>query len=154
MTERRTRVLFVCTGNSARSQMAEALLRWAYGGRFDVASAGTAPQPVHPLTIRALAGIGVDGAGARSKSVNELLGQSFDYVITVCDDAREACPVFPGEAAREHWSLEDPARATGTEAERLAAFERIRDEIATRLAAFVAAIRGPGEPEHGVEVGR
>lgn len=154
MTKGRITVLFVCTGNSARSQMAEALLGWAYGGSFDVMSAGTNPQPVHPLTIRALAAIGIDASGARSKSVNELLGQSFDHVITVCDDAREACPVFPGEAAREHWSLEDPARATGTEAERLAVFERIRDEIATRLAAFVAAIREAGQRDDGVEVGR
>jgi len=114
------RVLFVCTGNSARSQMAQAILGRLGGTDFDVHSAGTHPGGVNPLTIRALSGIGVDWSGARSKSVVEYLDEHFDYVITVCDQAREACPVFPGEHASIHWGFDDPATATGTEDARLA----------------------------------
>jgi arsenate reductase len=133
------RVLFVCTGNSARSQMAEAVLRQIGKGRFETFSAGTEPRGVNPLTVRALAGVGIDASGARSKSVTEFLGQRFDYVVTVCDRARESCPVFPGGAASLHWGFDDPAEATGSETERLAEFERVLREITTRLRIFAEA---------------
>jgi arsenate reductase len=133
------RVLFVCTGNSARSQMAEAVLREIGKGAFETYSAGTEPRGVNPLTVRALASAGLDISGARSKPVSEFLGQPFDYVVTVCDRARETCPVFPGGANALHWGFDDPAEATGTEAERLAVFERVLGEISTRLRAFAPA---------------
>ena len=119
------RVLFVCTGNSARSIMAEALLRRHGSDRFEVHSAGTDPRGVNPLTLRVLADAGIDASWARSKSVNEFLGQRFDYVITVCDQARQVCPVFPGVHESLHWGYEDPAEATGTEEERLRVFKRV-----------------------------
>src|SRR5512143_135382 len=131
------RVIFVCTGNSARSQMAEALLRKEGGPAFEVVSAGVDPKGVNPLTIRALAEIGIDIRGARSKSVTEFLGQRFDYVITVCDRARESCPVFPGGVQTLHWGFDDPAEATGTEVERYAVFTRVMSEIARRIRSFV-----------------
>jgi arsenate reductase len=132
------RVLFLCTGNSARSQMAEGLLRHLAGDRYAVFSAGTHPSVVNPLAIAAMREIGSDISGHRSKSLTEFLDQPFDYVITVCDQAAEACPVFPGPAQRLHWSFPDPAAATGTEAERLAAFRAVRDAIAARLRAWLA----------------
>jgi arsenate reductase len=138
--ERPARVLFVCTGNSARSLMAEALLRRDAGDLVEVVSAGVDPRGVNPLTVRALERIGVDSTGLRSKPVAEFLGQSFDFVITVCDKARESCPVFPGGGETLHWDLEDPATATGSEAERLAVFERVRDGIAERVRAFLPAV--------------
>ena len=116
--------------------MAEALLRQEAGGAFDVVSAGVDPKGVNPLTIRALASAAIDIAGARSKSVGEFLGQPFDYVITVCDRARESCPVFPGGAQTLHWGFDDPAVATGTEAERYAVFERVMAQIARRIRTF------------------
>ena len=132
------RVLFLCTGNSARSQMAEGYLRHVAGERFDVASAGMAPTAVNPLAIAAMREIGIDISRHRSKTAGSLLDESFRYVVTVCDNAGERCPVFPGAVTRFHWSLQDPAAATGTDAERLAVFRRIRDEIAARIDAFVA----------------
>lgn len=135
------RVLFVCTGNSARSQMAEALLGRAGGPAFDVHSAGTTPGHVNPLTIRALGGIGIDWTGARSKSVIEYLDETFDYVITVCDQAREACPVFPGEHASIHWGFDDPAAAVGTDDERVAEFRRVLGEIGLRIEPFAEVAR-------------
>ncbi len=138
-SERPIRVLFVCTGNSARSQMAEALLREYGKGSFETFSAGTEPKGVNPLTVRALSNVGIDISGARSKSVTEFLGQPFDYVVTVCDRARESCPVFPGGGESIHWGFDDPAEATGTEPERLAVFERILGEISTRLRLFSPA---------------
>ncbi|HXI46855.1 MAG TPA: arsenate reductase ArsC [Candidatus Acidoferrales bacterium] len=132
-----TRVIVVCTGNSARSQMAEALLRRDGGDAFEVVSAGVDPRDINPLTIRVLGEVGIDIAGARSKSVTEFLGQSFDYVITVCDRARESCPVFPGGGATLHWGFDDPAEAEGTEAERLAVFRRVLGEISGRVRQFV-----------------
>jgi arsenate reductase len=143
------RILFVCTGNSARSQMAEALLGRYGGGDFEAMSAGTEPKAVNPLTIRALAEIGIDWSGARAKSVNEFLDERFDHVITVCDTARQACPVFPGEHASHHWSFEDPAAASGTEDERLVVFRRILGQISARLKTFVEVARR----EAGVRAG-
>lgn len=131
------RVLFVCTGNSARSIMAEALLRRHGGDDFEVFSAGTEPRGVNPLTIRVLEEAGLSTEGLRSQSVREFLGQEFDYVITVCDQAREACPVFPGSHNSLHWGYDDPAAATGTEEERLAAFRRVITQLGNRIALFV-----------------
>ncbi len=131
------RVLFVCTGNSARSQLAEALLQHRGGSAFEVYSAGTEPRGVNPFTLRALAEVGIDWSAARSKSVDEFIGQPFDYVITVCDRARQSCPVFPGSFNSLHWGLEDPAEVEGSDAEKLAAFERTRVEVMTRLHPFI-----------------
>lgn len=130
------RVLFVCTGNSARSIMAEALLRHHGGRRFEVCSAGTEPRGVNPLTLRVLEDAGIDATGARSKSVSEYLGETFDYVVTVCDEARQVCPVFPGVHESLHWGYEDPAEAEGTEEERLAAFRRVFIQIGERVRQF------------------
>jgi arsenate reductase len=135
----RKRVLILCTGNSARSQMAEGLLRHEAGGKFEVASAGVEPSHVRPQAIAAMREIGIDISGHRSKSVDEFAGQEFDYVITVCDNAKERCPVFPGQTRRIHWSFDDPAAAEGDEAARLAVFRRVRDEIRTRLREFIAS---------------
>lgn len=134
------RVLFLCTHNSARSQMAEALLRELGAGRFATCSAGTEVTRVHPLAVRALAEVGIDIAGARSKHLSEYLGQDFDYVVTVCDSAAESCPVFPGTPARIHWSFPDPSAATGTEEERFRAFQRVRDDITHALEAWVRTV--------------
>jgi arsenate reductase len=125
----RARVLFLCTHNSARSQMAEGLLRHLAGDRFEAHSAGTEATRVRPLAILAMDEIGVDITGQESKILERYLGEPFDYVITVCDDANEACPFFPGAKNRLHWPFEDPARAEGSEEERLAIFRRVRDEI-------------------------
>lgn len=139
----RQRVLFLCTGNSARSQMAEGLLRQMAGDRFEVASAGVAPTYVRPEAIKAMQEIGVDISDHRSRSVDEFNEQEFDYVITVCDNANEQCPVFPGSTQRIHWSFEDPAAAEGDEQARLSVFRRVRDEIHRRLTLFAAATTNP-----------
>ncbi len=138
----RKRVLILCTGNSARSQMAEGILRHDGGPGFEVESAGTHPSTVRPEAIEAMRELGVDISGHRSKSVDELAEHEFDYVITVCDNARESCPVFPGTTERIHWSFEDPAAVEGDWETRLASFRRIRDEIRERLGGFVAEHRG------------
>ena len=130
---RKRRVLFLCTHNSARSQMAEGLLRHLAGNRFEVVSAGTEATQVRPLAIRSMGEIGVDISGQESETLDRYLDQPFDYVITVCDDAKEACPFFPGASARLHWSVEDPSRAAGSEEERLAVFRRVRDELRRRI---------------------
>ncbi len=130
------RVLILCTGNSARSQMAEGLLRRDAGERFDVESAGTKPSVVRPEAIAAMKESGIDISGHRSKHLDEFEGQRFDYVITVCDNARESCPVFFGAAKRLHYSFDDPAALNGTEEERLAVFRRVRDELRAYLAEF------------------
>lgn len=132
------RVLFVCTGNSARSQMAEALLLRAGGRAFVAASAGTHPRGVHPDTVRVLAEVGIDWSGARSTPLVDVLGSHWDRVVTVCDRARQACPVFPGHPQMRHWDLEDPAEVDGDRSERLAAFRRTRDEIARRVGELIA----------------
>lgn len=134
----RQRVLVLCTHNSARSQMAEGLLRALASDRFDVASAGTEATRVHPLAIRAMDELGIDLRGHSSKTVDRLLAEPWDYVITVCDSANERCPLFPGRTTRLHWSFEDPSAATGSEDERLAVFRRVRDAIAARLREWVA----------------
>jgi arsenate reductase len=131
------RVLFLCTGNSARSQMAEGLLRARAGDRFEILSAGTRPSRVRPEASAVLAELGIDISGHRSKSVDEFAGREFEYVITVCDNARESCPVFPAGTTRIHWSFPDPAAVEGDEQTRLAAFRRVRDDIAARLEAWV-----------------
>jgi len=123
------RVLILCTGNSARSQMAEGVLRHDAGDLFEVESAGTKPGIVRPEAIEAMRQVGIDISGHRSKHVEEFAGQHFDYVITVCDNARESCPVFFGAAKRLHHSFEDPAALEGTDAQRLKLFARVRDEL-------------------------
>jgi arsenate reductase (thioredoxin) len=129
----RSRVLFLCTHNSARSQMAEGLLKHLAGDRFETMSAGTEATRVRPLAIRAMEEIGIDISGQESKTLDRYLEESFDYVITVCDDANEACPFFPGAANRLHWSFEDPSRVEGSEKERLAVFRSVRDRIRERI---------------------
>lgn len=127
------KVLFLCTGNSARSQMAEGYLRHIAGGRFEISSAGIAPKGLNPLAVEAMREIGVDISAQRSKDVREFLGAPFHYVITVCSDAREKCPVFPATFKSLHWDIADPAAVTGAHEERLAAFRRARDEIIARI---------------------
>jgi arsenate reductase (thioredoxin) len=136
MSERK-RVLILCTGNSARSQMAEGLLRHLAGDRFEVASAGVSPTQVRPEAITAMREIGIDISRHHSKSVDGFTGQNFDYVITVCDNANEQCPVFPANTKRIHWSFEDPAAVDGDEQTRLSVFRRVRDEILHRLRLFI-----------------
>jgi arsenate reductase len=130
------RVLILCTGNSARSQMAEGLLRNDAGDRFEVKSAGTKPGQVRPEAIAVMKEIGIDISGHRSKHMDEFQDQSFDYVLTVCDNAKESCPVFPGPSKRIHKSFEDPAAFQGTEEERLALFRQVRNEIRDYLKTF------------------
>jgi len=135
------RVLILCTGNSARSQMAEGILRHNGGDAFEVESAGMRPGNVRPEAIQAMREIGIDISGHRSKSVDEFSGQEFDYVITVCDNANESCPVFPGRTERIHWGFEDPAAVEGDESARLVVFRRVRDEIREKLAGFISDIQ-------------
>ena len=130
------RILILCTGNSARSQMAEGLLRHDAGDRFEVFSAGTKASKVRPEAIEAMREIGIDISGHRSKHVDEFLGQPFDLVLTVCDNAKESCPIFPGGTTRIHHSFEDPAEVSGDEQERLEAFRRARDQLRTYLGTF------------------
>ena len=129
-------VLFLCTGNSARSQIAEGLLRHLAGDRFDAFSAGTDPKGLHPQTVSAMKEVGIDVSGHRSKDVKEFLGQKFDYVITVCDRAKQQCPIFPG-AEPIHWGFDDPAAAPV--AEQAKTFVRVREEIHQRLRLFLLA---------------
>jgi len=140
------KVLFLCTGNSARSQMAEALLQLEAARRpagvapLEACSAGTAPKGVHPLTIAALAELGVDWRTSRSKHIEEFLPAPPDLVISVCDNAKESCPTFPARVERLHWPFEDPAAAVGSDAERLAVFRRVRDEIRSRIQQWISAM--------------
>jgi arsenate reductase (thioredoxin) len=135
------RVLILCTGNSARSQMAEGLLGFLSHGSLDAYSAGTKPVGVNPLAIEAMREIGVDISAYRSKSITEFAGQEFDTVITVCDSAAEHCPIFPGAPERIHWSLPDPAAVTGSYEERRAAFRQVRIELESHLHEFLAGVR-------------
>lgn len=132
------RILVVCTGNAARSQMGEAFLSRIPG--IAAASAGTHPAGVHPLTLQVLGEAGIDWSAARSKSVTEMLDEPWDLVLTVCDSAREACPVVPGARRTAHEAFPDPAAATGTEEERLAAFRAVRDAIEARMTALAAKL--------------
>jgi arsenate reductase (thioredoxin) len=141
VVDRPIRVLVVCTGNSARSVMAEALLRQHGGSDFEVHSAGTEPKGINPLTEEVLDEAGLDHSWARSKSVNEFLGQRFDYVITVCDQARQVCPVFPGVHETLHWGYEDPAAVEGSEDQRLAAFRSTLTMMAGRIQSFITLAR-------------
>ncbi len=131
------RVLFVCTGNRARSQMAEGLLRHLASDRFQACSAGTEPKGIARLTVEVMREIGVDVSGQRSKSVAEFAGERFDYVITVCDSARERCPAFPGGGERIHWSVEDPAAAEAGGEPSRQAFRAARDELRARIEGFL-----------------
>ena len=130
------RVLILCTGNSARSQMAEGLLRHDAANAYEVFSAGTKPTHVQPEAITVMQEVGIDISSHRSKSVDELAGRDFDYVITVCDNAKESCPIFPAKTKRIHWSIEDPGGVQGSEEERVTAFRHARDELRARLHAF------------------
>ncbi len=127
------RVLFICTHNSARSQMAEGLLRHLGNERFEVLSAGTEATFVRPMAIQAMAELGIDISHQQSKTLDRYLGEPLDDVITVCDTAAEACPVFPCATRRRHWSFEDPSKATGSEAEQLGVYRKVRDEICSRI---------------------
>lgn len=127
------KVLFLCTGNSARSQMAEGYLRSVAGERFDAMSAGIAPKGLNPLAVQAMREIGIDISSQRSKDVTEFVGTPVQYVVTVCANAREKCPVFPATVKFMHWDLEDPAAVQGTEEEKLASFRKVRDEIVARV---------------------
>lgn len=141
------RVLFLCTGNSARSIIGAAVLQQMAGDAFDVFSAGTHPKGVNPYTVRVLEPLGIDMAGQRSKSMTEYEDQTFDYVITVCDAAAEECPVFPGAPERIHWSFVDPAAVDGSDQDKLRAFQVTVREMKTRLNSFVVvAKRSAGLP--------
>lgn len=141
------RVLFVCTHNSARSQIAEALLKRYGGADFEVHSAGTEVSRVNPYAIRVLGEAGIDWSDARSKSITEFLDQQFDYVITVCDRARATCPVFPGSSNTLHWGLADPSEVEGTDELKLEAFRRTETEVSTRLRPFIeVALRAADRP--------
>jgi protein-tyrosine-phosphatase len=136
----KARVLFLCTHNSARSQMAEGIMRKRSGGNIDVFSAGTEPTAVHPLAIIALQEMGIDIAHQHPKSVQGFLGQNFGYIITVCDRAREVCPVFPGDPVQIHWSFPDPVEVEGSESQRLAAFREIALQLNTRIGYLLLAM--------------
>ena len=140
MTDR-IRVLILCTGNSARSQMAEGLLRHGGGEAFTVESAGIEPSFVRPEAIEVMREIGIDISAHRSKSIDEFTAQPFDYVITVCDNAKQNCPIFPGSAQRIHWSIDDPAAVGGAEQIRLTAFRAARDDLRGRLQEFIASAK-------------
>ena len=145
MPDRPIRVLFVCTHNSARSQIAEALLRDYGGADFEVLSAGTEVSQINAYAVRVLADLGIDWSAARSKPITEFLDQRFDYVITVCDRARQTCPVFPGSENTLHWGLDDPSEVEGSETEKLAAFRQTQLDVSTRLRPFIeVALRAGG----------
>ena len=133
------RVIFVCTHNSARSQMAEGMLRAWGGGRFEAFSAGTVATAIRPEARAVMEEIGIDISGQRSETLEPYLGEPFDWLITVCDQAREACPTLPGVDRQDHWSVDDPSLVAGDEAARLAAFRRARDDLAGRVRSVIAA---------------
>lgn len=135
------KVLILCTGNSARSQMAEGLFRHEADDRYEVHSAGTRPSVVRPEAIAVMHEIGIDISGHRSKSIDEFAGREFDCVITVCDNANQSCPVFPARTLRLHWPLEDPAAVEGSEDQGKAAFRKVRDQIHSRIMAFLAEVK-------------
>jgi arsenate reductase len=139
-------VLFLCTGNSARSQMAEGLLRHLSGGRIEAHSAGTDPKGLNPYAVQAMAERGIDISDHVSKGIEPMLGQSFDRVITVCDRARQSCPAFAGAAEQIHWSIPDPAEADGSDDEVLSAFRTARDDLEARIRAFLSEPARAGLP--------
>ena len=143
---RKQSVLFICTGNTARSQMAQALLEKRAGDRFEVTSAGLEPGTVNPLTVRALQEIGQPTEHLSAKGTTPLLGQHFTHVITVCDRAEQQCPIFPFAANRESWPFEDPAAASGTDEERLAVFRRVREEIDAKITTWLTNQGAPAQP--------
>lgn len=143
----RARVLFLCTGNSARSQMAEALAEQLSEGAVRATSAGSHPKPLHPNAVRVMRARGIDLAGRRSKHLSEFTGQRFDYVISLCDRVREVCPEFPGPPRAIHWSVRDPAREPGTDNQTLPAFERTAAELEMRIGFLLAAIKSTGNEE-------
>jgi arsenate reductase len=148
------RVLFVCTHNSARSQIAEALLGRYGGADFEVFSAGTEATKVNPFAVQVLARVGIDWSNARSKTITQFLGERFDYVITVCDRAKETCPVFPGSENTLHWGLDDPSEVVGSDAEKLAAFDQTMTEVSARLRPFIEiALRAAGRGRHAAVPG-
>ncbi len=139
MSDQPTRILVLCTGNSARSQMAEGLFRVLGEGKVAVQSAGSVPAAtVNPVAVQVMAERGIDISGQRPKQVDSLLNQRFDYVITVCDNARDACPIFPAQVERIHWSFADPATVPGSDEDKLAAFRTTRDGLEQRIRAFLA----------------
>jgi arsenate reductase len=133
MTKTKKKVLFLCTGNSARSQIAEGLMKSMGGEQWEVKSAGIISSYVHPLAIRVMDEVGIDISKQTSKSQEQFLKEEFDYIITLCDNAAMACPTFPGQGNRLHWSIEDPAMAIGTMDERVAVFRKARDEIRMKI---------------------
>lgn len=133
------RVLFICTHNSARSQMAEGWLRHLAGGRFEAYSAGTEATKVRPLAIKAMAEVGIDISDYESKMLDRYLSEPWDYVITVCDQANEACPLFPGGGERLHWSFPDPSKAEGSEEQQLEVYRQVRDDIRAQIDGLLAA---------------
>lgn len=141
------RVLFIGTHNSARSQMAEGWLRHLGGGRYEVSSAGTEATPVRPLAVKAMADVGVDISGQESKTLERYLNEPWDYVITVCDQANEACPLFPAGKRRLHWSFPDPSQATGTEEQQLKVYRQVRDGIRWQIEAHLPVKKGGAEPD-------
>ncbi|MEP6679915.1 MAG: arsenate reductase ArsC [Chloroflexota bacterium] len=134
----RERVIFLCTHNSARSQMAEGMLRAWGEGRFDAFSAGTIQSDLRPEAVEVMREIGIDIGAQRSKAIDQLAGQSFDRLVTVCDEARESCPTLPGVTEQQHWQIDDPSAAEGDEEQRIGAFRRARDELAERVRDLVA----------------
>jgi len=134
-----SRVLFVCIHNSARSQMAEGMLRAWAGDRFEVASGGTEARGVRPEAVAVMGELGIDISGHASKTIEQFMGQPWDFLIPVCEEACEACPYVPGAKKVLRWSFDDPSAATGTEEERLAEFRRVRDELAAQVRSFIAA---------------
>ena len=139
------KILFLCTGNSARSQMAEGLMRSLGGERWDVQSAGVIASYVHPIAIRAMEEIGINISYYASKSLDRFLNEEFDYIVTLCDPAAMSCPVFPGQSQRLHWPFEDPAGARGTGEERLAVFRKVRDQIKEKIEEFLASLSTGGD---------
>ncbi len=131
------KILFLCTGNSCRSQMAEGFLRYLAGNEFQVYSAGVEPSTINPLAVMVMAEIGIDISNHKSKSVQEFLNEQFAYVITVCDHARQICPLFPGKHQKLHWNIEDPANAKGNKEEKLIIFRKIRDDIKDNILEFI-----------------
>ena len=140
MNDTRLRMLFLCTHNSARSQMAEGFLRHHGDDAVEVYSAGSEPGRVHPLAIKVMAENGIDVSGADSKHLDQFIGQDFDYVITVCDHANESCPHFPGEPERIHWSFDDPSTVEGSEEERLEAFRHVGTLLNKRLQKWLQGV--------------